>query len=124
MARISFMLWAVLISSIVEAESFFIKDKTYEFINFQGVLIAECPHNCMAKIVMFKNKTIKLSQFKNESYISNSLGSEVCKTIFKGHSVLGQAVNRDRRAFCVFKDQSMIEINSLTDYLKQKNILK
>ncbi len=119
-----FILIGLLLSSSILAESFFIKDKVYEFVDFEGVLISQCQNNCLAKKVIIKNKKIVQSELKSDSFFSNSLGSEVCKKIFKGFSLLGQAHNQDRRAFCVFKDQSLIEINSLTDYLKQKNIVK
>lgn len=36
---------------------------------------------------------------------------------------LGVAENQDGRAFCVFKDGSLVEINSLSAYLLEKKIV-
>jgi hypothetical protein len=49
-----------------------------------------------------------------------SLGAYVCKKMFYGSSVFGIKENKDMRDFCFFKeDNSLIEINSLSDYAKQ-----
>ena len=71
-----------------------------------------------------KFKTIKLDKYRKPQRYANSLGSDVCSHVYNGGSILGQAENKDRRAFCVFKDGSMIEINSLTSYLKSKKIVR
>ena len=45
------------------------------------------------------------------------------KEDLKAESILGVAENQDGRAFCVFKDGSLIEINSLSSYLTEKKIV-
>jgi hypothetical protein len=54
----------------------------------------------------------------------NSIGSDVCNKVYNAGSLLGVAENSDRRAFCMFKDKSMVEMNSLTSYLVDKKIVK
>lgn len=49
-----------------------------------------------------------------------SLGDETCKHVFKARSVLAKKTNGDMRSLCVFSDNSIIESNSLTNFLNKK----
>ncbi len=70
-----------------------------------------------------KAKKIKLKAIRAKETYLGSVGSDVCRLVYEGGSVIGIAENRDQRAFCVFKDNSLIEINSLTEYLKDKKLI-
>jgi hypothetical protein len=110
-------------TKLLLAESFFIFDKVYEFSSFNDVLVSNCQKKCEAKKKLSALKKVNLKKFTTKEAFANSPGSDVCRFVFQGESLMGQAQNRDRRAFCVFKDLSLIDINSLTLYLEEKKLL-
>ncbi len=111
-------------SFMIRAESFLINQKLIEFSDQKGVLVANCINQCEAKKHLEKHKKINLRKLRSKARFANSVGSDVCSLVFKGHSLLGLASNRDQRAFCVFRDESMIEVNSLSSYLTENGIVK
>lgn len=102
-----------------QAETFKIGGHSVEFSSRDGVLTSGCVTKCLALDALKKHKSIELKKLPKTGF-ANSLGSDVCRTVYKGTSLLGVNEKKDGRAFCVFSDQSMIEINSLTKYLSSK----
>lgn len=113
----------IFLSMPVFAESFKIAGSHLEFKNQDGLLLKGCEKSCEALKVIQKHKKIDMAEVRKESRFANSTGSDVCDKVYKASSILGVAENQDRRAFCVFKDQSMVEMNSLSQYLIDKKIV-
>lgn len=86
-----------------------------------GLLVYGCDKGCEALKVLTISK-YDPSTIKRKSQFVASLGSEACHYILGGKTYLGVNMDKDGRDFCVFKDQSMLEINSLSDYLKKHKI--
>lgn len=109
------------LSSNLLAESYKIAGKEFEFYPTKSkIKISKCKDDCQAneaikKIIKNKKKYPKTIQKRT---FANAIGSSVCQEKLEGLSVLGLAKNKDQRAFCVFKDGSMLEINSISEYLK------
>jgi hypothetical protein len=118
-----FLICALLISTAF-AESFKIAGDLVEFQTIDGLLVKGCDKKCDALNVIKKHKNINLSKIRKGMKYTNSVGSDVCDKVYKADSVLGVAENTDRRAFCFFKDKSMVEMNSLSAYLVEKKIVK
>lgn len=98
-----------------------------EVVNFEehpsGLLIKNCKKNCEVL------KVLSLPQFdpkkiKTKSSMAASLGSTACHYILDGVSILGANLDNDGRDFCIFKDESMVEINSLSRYLEKNKVKK
>ncbi len=108
----------------IMADSFKIAGDLVEFKDVEGLLVKGCEKRCDALIIIKKHKKIDLASIRKEMRFSNSLGSDVCSKVYKAESLLGVAENTDRRAFCYFKDKSMVEMNSLSAYLVKNKIVK
>ena len=115
---------AILFITTAYAEAFKIAGGTVEFKEVDGLLLKGCESKCDALTAIKKHKKIDLKSARKGMAFTNSVGSDVCHKVFKADSLLGVAENSDRRAFCMFKDKSMIEMNSLTSYLVDKKIVK
>lgn len=114
----------MLLPVFAQAEAFKISGDLYQFRQADGLLIARCEKNCDALKTIKKHKKINFDSLIKKGSFVNSVGSEVCDKVYKGKSLLGVAENQDRRAFCIFKDGSMVEMNSLSEYLTNKKIVK
>jgi hypothetical protein len=110
--------------STSHAGSFKIAGEYLDFKTVDGLLVRGCESKCDALDAIRKNKKIDLKKIRKGMPFINSAGSDVCSKVYKAQSLLGVAENSDRRAFCFFKDKSMVEMNSLTSYLLEKKIVK
>ncbi len=119
-----FLLIGLIFSTEIIAESFKIAGDLVEFKNQEGLLLKGCEKKCDALNVIKKHKKINLESIRKGMQFSNSAGSDVCFKVYKADSLLGVAENTDRRAFCYFKDKSMVEMNSLSAYLVKNKIIK
>jgi len=106
------------------AESFRINGGWLEFADKEGILYYNCPKECLALSAVKMHPKIDIDLVRSKIQNPGSIGSDVCSPVYGGGSVLGIAQNKDGRAFCVFKDSSIIEINSLSSYLVNKGIVK
>lgn len=120
---IKYFFLALILSSHVYAESFKLAGTVYEFKTHDGLLLSGCEKGCDALKTIQKHQKINLAEVRKTLKQANSIGSDVCAHVYKGNSLLGLAQNQDRRAFCLFKDKSMVELNSLGEYLVQKKIV-
>lgn len=114
----------ILFSISLHAESFKIAGSLADFSEKDGLLLIGCEKNCEALKVIQKHKKIDLEEAREGMKTTNSVGSDVCLKVYKADSLLGVAENKDMRAFCLFKDRSMVEMNSLSEYLVKKKIVK
>jgi hypothetical protein len=109
--------------SSLKAETFKVSSKLLTFENKDGLLLFGCTENCIALKKIKEFKKINLEKARKDIKFNGSIGSDVCKLIYLGESLLGTMENKDQRAFCVFSDSSMIETNSLSNYLKSHSIV-
>lgn len=86
-----------------------------------GLLIKNCEKNCEALKVLSLAK-YDPKKIKKTSSLASSYGSTACHNLLGGVSLLGMSLENDGRDFCVFKDKSIVEINSLTIYLKENKV--
>lgn len=114
----------ILFSISLHAETFKIAGDLTRFNESDGLLLKGCEKKCDALKVIKKHGKIDLKSARVGMKTTNSVGSDVCLKIYKADSILGIAENKDMRAFCLFKDHSMVEMNSLTEYLLKKKIVK
>lgn len=114
---------SLLFSTYALAEPFKISGELSEFKNQDGLLLRGCDKDCLALTTVrnFQHIDLKKERAK-ESYVS-SIGSDVCRLVYKANSIIGVNQAKDQRAFCVFKDDSLIEMNSLGQYLKDKKFV-
>ena len=117
------LLIAVLMVTAAQAEIFKVNGDLMDFKNQDGLLVRNCEKGCLALKIVGQHKKIDLKKLRAKEIFLGSVGSDVCRLVYEGGSVIGIAENRDQRAFCVFKDNSLIEINSLTQYLKDKKFV-
>lgn len=113
-----------LITTSAFAESFKIGGNLVDFKEQDGLLLKGCEKKCDALTVIKKHKKIDLKAARKGMPFINSVGSDVCNKVYKADALLGVNQDKDGRAFCMFKDQSMVEMNSLSDYLVNKKIVK
>lgn len=118
-----FLFVLLFISISVKAESYRIGGENINFELKEGILISRCEGDCDALKKIKQFKSIDLKKARAQEKFIGSIGSDVCKFIYKAKSLLGTASNRDQRAFCYFDDGSLVEINSLSEYLKLKKIV-
>lgn len=118
------LLIVVLLCSSAFAESFKIAGDMVEFKTVDGLVLKGCEKSCDALKIIKKHKKIDMKKVREGMQFANSVGSDVCARVYKADSLLGVAENKDRRAFCLFKDKSMVEMNSLSAYLVDKKIVK
>jgi hypothetical protein len=117
------LLIALFVTTAAQAEMFKLNGDVMDFKNHEGLLVRNCEKDCLALKTVAAHKKIKLKEARAKEPFLGSVGSDVCRLVYDAGSVIGIAENRDQRAFCVFKDNSLIEINSLTQYLKDKQYL-
>ena len=117
------LLLTLLISFGAKAEIFKINGELLDFKSQDGLLVRNCEKHCLALKSVSAHKKIDLKKIRKKQTYLGSVGSDVCRLVYEGGSVIGIAENRDQRAFCVFKDNSLIELNSLSAYLKEKKII-
>ncbi len=118
--------WTILIlgSNVARSETFKISGQWIEFSEKDGLLLNGCNQgNCEALAVIKKNKTIDLKNLRKKLRFDNSVGSDTCHLAYQAKIVIGITHNRDQRGFCLFKDRSMVEANSLGDYLVSKKMV-
>jgi hypothetical protein len=119
-----FIILSVFISSgALAVDTFKIGGELVSFKNNDGLLVKGCETNCQALAAVTKFKKIDLKKLRGKEQYNGSIGSDVCRLAYKGNSVIGINEDKDQRAFCVFKDNSLIEINSLGQYLTEKKIV-
>ena len=112
-----------LLTSLVSAEVFRLSGKMIEFESKDGLLLSGCTKECDAIKTVQKFKKIDLKEARAGLKFVGSVGSDVCRLVYKGRATLGTNQDKDQRAFCVFQDESLIEINSLSQYLLDKKIV-
>ncbi len=112
-----------MVSLFAKAESFKIAGEFLKFELRDGVLVARCEGQCFAIKKLSQFTKIDLNKARSKEKFIGSIGSDVCRLIYRSNSVIGVAANKDQRAFCVFEDGSLMEINSLSDYLKSKKMV-
>lgn len=117
------LLIAIFIAATAHAEIYKVNGDLMDFKNQDGLLVRNCEKDCLALKTVAAHKKIKLKEARAKEPFLGSVGSDVCRLVYDAGSVIGVAENRDQRAFCVFKDNSLIEINSLTQYLKDKKYI-
>ncbi|HXH76138.1 MAG TPA: hypothetical protein VNJ08_14300 [Bacteriovoracaceae bacterium] len=115
---------SIAMANISYAELFIIAGTPQEFIPQGKLLLSGCAKQCDALNAIKEHPHINLKEVRKGMKYSNSTGSDVCARVYKADSLLGQAQNRDRRAFCYFKDQSMVEMNSLSAHLIENKIVQ
>ena len=112
------------LTSITQADTFKISGELISFENKDGLLTKGCESSsCIALKKVSEFKKINLKKIRAKEPFRGSIGSDVCRLVYKGESTLGVTETKDQRAFCVFSDQSMIETNSLSQYLTEKKIV-
>lgn len=119
-----YLLIGLIFSTEIMAESFKIAGDLVEFKDQDGLLLKGCEKSCDALKTIKKHQKINLLSIRKDMQFSNSVGSDVCNKVYQAEALLGVAENTDRRAFCYFKDKSMVEMNSLSDYLVKKKFVK
>jgi hypothetical protein len=85
-----------------------------------------CRHqskSCEAKSALVGLKPVTQKQLADGQKMASSVGSSACTVMLKGRSVLATLANGDQRAICILKDNSMIEINSLSTAIVKKKLL-
>lgn len=106
--------------------SFALAAETYkiagELVNFKNYKDVEyyCPKKkCDALEALKRKDRFDVASFPKEQF-ANPLGSDVCRHHYKAKTLLGRNEKLDGRAFCLFPDESMIEINSLTKFAEKR----
>ena len=117
------LLLSALLSFSSFAEVFQMRGELVEFKNVDGLLLNGCEKGCDALKTVAKFKKIDLKKSRARQSFKGSIGSDVCRLVYQAGSVFGSTQDKDQRAFCVFHDNSLIEINSLSLYLTQKKIV-
>jgi len=112
----------ILVSLDISAEVFKINGSSIDFEKKSSVLVSGCEKTCEALKALGTHKKISLKKARAGIAFIGSTGSDVCKYVYKANAVIGVNEGKDQRSFCVFKDQSMLEINSLSDYLEKNKI--
>ena len=119
-----FLILSLLLSTAASAETYFkIGGELVEFKSVDGLLLKGCEKSCQALKAVKKFNKINLAKVRAKETFEASIGSDVCRLVYKANSVIGVTQEKDQRAFCVFKDSSLIEINSLSAYLTEKKII-
>jgi hypothetical protein len=114
----------LLLITCASAETFKIAGSFVTFSSRGSLLLKGCEKDCQALKVIAKHTKIDLAATRQGMEFVNSIGSDVCSKVYHMRSVLGVAENHDGRAFCLFEDNSMVEMTSLTRHLVKKKYLK
>ncbi|MFP5384668.1 MAG: hypothetical protein ACLGHN_01220 [Bacteriovoracia bacterium] len=109
--------------STADAETFKVAGDLLDFRDHEGLLVRGCDKKCEALKAVENHKKIDLKKVRAGMKFTNSIGSDVCDKVYQAQALLGVNENQDQRAFCYFKDNSFIEMNSLTNYLVDKKIV-
>ena len=124
MNKILVLLFSFGVANIGLCENFKIAGKYLSFTKHaSGLLIQNCSEKCEALKVLDIAK-YKVSSIVPKRETASSYGSDACSYLLGGKSILGRASNGDGRDFCLFKDDSLVEMYSLTVYLEKNKILK
>lgn len=116
---------AVLFSFSALAESYLIEGSLVALKEQEELKVSACPKDCEALKAVKAHKVISLKEIRKGIKYPGSIGSEVCHEVYKAKSILGRhSETKDQRAFCLFPDKSMIEINSLSDYLTKNKYVR
>jgi len=118
------ILFFLLLPAFAFGESFKISGERYDFSEKNGLSLYGCEKGCEALKVIESTKKIDLTKLRKGKKYVNSTGSDSCALAYKARATIGVNSGGDQRAFCIFKDQSMVEMNSLSSYLETKNITK
>jgi hypothetical protein len=113
--KIIFVSIGLLLTSSVLGESFQIAGKLLEFHAKEGILSYRCEKSCQALTQVKQHQAADFTK-PGQGQFADSLGSTACR-VYQGRSLLGKAANGDGRAFCYFDDGSILELNSLTKFL-------
>ena len=117
------ILLCMLFSFYSFAEVFQMRGELVDFKNVDGLLLNGCEKGCEALKTVAKFKKIDLKRARAGQSFKGSIGSDVCRLVYQVGSVFGSNQDKDQRVFCVFNDNSLIEINSLSLYLARKKIV-
>ena len=117
------ILLCMLFSFYSFAEVFQMRGELVDFKNVDGLLLNGCEKGCEALKTVAKFKKIDLKRARAGQSFKGSIGSDVCRLVYQVGSVFGSNQDKDQRVFCVFNDNSLIEINSLSLYLTRKKIV-
>ncbi len=118
-------LFVLLFSISAHAESYLIEGMLVALTEKNDLKVSACPKDCLALKAVEANKVISLKEISKGIKYPGSIGSEVCHEVYKALSILGRhSETKDQRAFCLFPDKSMIEINSLSDYLTKNKYVR
>lgn len=96
----------------------------YDFSDKEGLLVYGCEKSCDALKTIHTHRKIDLRKVRQNLKTANSAGSDICTYVYKEKALIGLSPNQDRRAFCLFPDKSMVELNSLEGYLRKKHDIK
>ena len=116
-------LFAISFSAI--AETYLIEGNLVSFENKDGLLLKGCQKKCEALKTINAHRTIEMREVTKNLKFVGAPGSDVCHETYQAKSLLGRdSKTKDQKAFCLFPDLSMVEINSLTDYLIKNKIIR
>jgi hypothetical protein len=119
------LLLTLLLTTQAFAETYLIEGMNVDFSQKDGLLLKGCEKKCEALKVINEHPAISLKGARKGLKFSGSVGSDVCHDVYKASSLLGRdVVSKNQKAFCFFSDGSMVEINSLSDYLTRKKIIR
>lgn len=114
----------LILNQVALAEVFKISGSLHYFEEKEGLLLEGCQKDCKALKTIKAHKKIDLKKIRAGQQFENSVGSDVCSKVYHGGSIIGVAENQDRRAFCIFDDKSMVEMNSLSKYLTHRKLAR
>ncbi len=113
----------ILFSFVAAAETYRIAGDLVKFKTYQDVRYY-CPTKyCTALKILKKGDKIDPTLFPREQF-SNPLGAQACRHYYKGKTLLGRNEKLDGRSFCLFKDESLLEISSLTKFVEKRVVNK
>ena len=104
--------------AITRCETYRIASEIVTFELFEGVEISHCKDLCQAKEKLLSLKKKGPPKVKSKKKFISSVGSDACEYM-DGQAVLGTNLKKDGRSFCLFKDHSMLETNSLGRYVEK-----
>src|SRR5687767_5467164 len=106
------------VHAITKSNTFRVLGRNFEFVYYSEVWISEkcIRSSCEAKTYL-KDKIEKINrdEARDNSGLATSPGSYLCTKKWAQATVIGRDTAKNGRAFCIFSDASMIEINSLTE---------
>lgn len=116
----------LLLGSVAKAESFMIEGRSLDFEAHSGLLLRGCEKaGCEALRQIYKHREISLRDLRAGLKHPGLVAADVCHDVYKARSLLGRALqSKDQRAFCYFSDGSMVEINSLDQFLLKRKYVR